>query len=193
MHYFYQFTAMISDKEHTRISKFLSLVLRHQPGKIDLTPDKNGWTNTGELIANMNKHGFPLTADMLDHIVAVNNKKRFSFNENKTLIRASQGHSIDVDLNLISSIPPPVLYHGTGEKPVNSILKTGLVKGSRHHVHLSRDIETAILVGKRKGKPKIFIIAAEQMCRDGFCFYLSDNQVWLTDRVPPVYLQLKED
>jgi len=184
---------MVSDNENKRISKFLSLVLRHHPGKIGLTLDEKGWADTTGLITKMNEHGFPLTNDLLEHIVVTNNKKRFAFNETKTRIRASQGHSIDVELDLPAKEPPAFLYHGTGEKSVDSILKTGLVKGNRNHVHLSADNETAMQVGKRKGKPKVLIIAAAQMCREGFTFYLSDNQVWLTDNVPPDYLQLKED
>jgi putative RNA 2'-phosphotransferase len=183
---------MINETENKKISKFLSFVLRHNPDSIGLKLDDNGWADTQELVEKMNKHGIEVTDDILNHIVATNNKKRFSFNETKTRIRANQGHSINVDLNLKETKPPEYLYHGTGEKYVTPILKTGLEKGNRQHVHLSSDIETAIQVGQRHGKPKVFIIESGQMNIEGFSFYLSDNAVWLIDHVPVRYLKLIE-
>jgi putative RNA 2'-phosphotransferase len=183
---------MISETENKKISKFLSFVLRHNPESIGLKLDENGWAETKDLLEKMNAKAFKVTAEMLDHIVATNNKQRFSFNETKTKIRASQGHSIDVELNLKATKPPQYLYHGTGEKYVNSILLTGLEKRNRQHVHLSKDIETAINVGQRHGKPKVFIVEAGQMGVDGFLFYLSDNGIWLIDNVPVRYLRLLE-
>ncbi|MBO9700520.1 MAG: RNA 2'-phosphotransferase [Sporocytophaga sp.] len=181
---------MISEKENQRISKFLSLVLRHQPESIGIRLDENGWVDPELLIFKMNKHGFNLSMEILDHVVATNNKKRFAYNESKTQIRASQGHSVNIELGYEPQKPPAILYHGTAERFSESILKTGLDKQSRQHVHLSLDIDIAISVGKRHGKPVIFEVASETMFADGFVFYLSENKVWLTDHVPVKYLKL---
>lgn len=181
---------MINEKENKKISKFISLVLRHKPETIDLRLDENGWANIDELIGKMNNHGFIITIDTLNHIVATNNKQRFLFDPTKTRIRASQGHSLNVELNLTEAEPPTLLFHGTGEKNVSSILTTGLDKRGRQHVHLSSDKETAITVGKRHGKPRVFIVAAGQMRTEGYSFYLSDNNVWLIESVPVKYLAL---
>jgi putative RNA 2'-phosphotransferase len=185
--------AMISEKENKRISKFLSFVLRHQPEFIGLNLDENGWADVNDLLNKMNSNGFQVTNELLDHIVATNNKKRFAFDDNKSKIRASQGHSIDVELGLKEMTPPEFLYHGTAEKSVESILASGLEKRDRQHVHLSSDKITAKAVGGRHGQPKIFIVAASQMKEDGFAFYLSENNVWLTDNVPARYLKLLEE
>src|SRR4051794_22139330 len=181
---------MLSEKEITKIGKFLSLVLRHKPEAIELHLNENGWADVEELINKMNKHNLRITRDILNNVVATNNKQRFAFNDDKTKIRSNQGHSIQVDLHLKEENPPTYLYHGTGEKAVAYILKTGLQKRARHHVHLSGDIPTAIAVGKRHGKPKVFIVSALQMQQDGYIFYLSENKVWLTDHVPVQYLKL---
>ena len=183
---------MINEKENKKISKFLSYVLRHKPESIDLKLDGNGWAETNDLLEKMKANTFEVTAEMLEHIVATNNKQRFSFNENKTKIRASQGHSINVELNLKAATPPQYLYHGTGEKFVFSILANGLQKRERQQVHLSQYRETAIEVGQRHGKPRVFIVEATHMCSEGFLFYLSDNNIWLTDHVPAKYLSLSE-
>src|SRR3954470_14383265 len=135
---------MLSEKEITSISKFLSLVLRHKPETIELDINENGWANVAELIDKMNRHNFKINRDILNSVVAGNNKQRFSFNGDGTKIRANQGHSIQVELGLKEMTPPEYLYHGTCEKAVSSILKTGLQKRARHHVHLSGDIPTAI-------------------------------------------------
>jgi putative RNA 2'-phosphotransferase len=181
---------MLTDKEITRMSKFLSLVLRHKPETIELSLDENGWADTNELIKKMNQNGFEISEDILTHIVETNNKQRFSFNTDKTSIRANQGHSLQVDVELKEQIPPEYLYHGTAEKNVSSILNSGIEKGTRQHVHLSIDKETAVKVGQRHGKPKVLLVAANKMSADGFRFYLSENKVWLTDNVPPEYLKL---
>lgn len=181
---------MINEKDTTRISKLMSLVLRHQPQVIGLSLDENGWANTTELLEKMNQHSTSITLAILQHVVATNNKKRFAFNEDGSKIRASQGHSIEVELNLLPQVPPPILYHGTAEKNVSSILVTGLEKRTRNHVHLSSDVPTAITVGKRHGKPAVFEIAAEKMHEKGFLFYCSANKVWLTNHVPANYLQM---
>lgn len=185
-----QLANMMSEKEITRISKFLSLVLRHRPEATGLALDENGWANMEELIEKMNSHKLSITRDMLDTVVVTNNKQRFAFNEHKTKIRANQGHSIQAELGLKEMIPPTYLYHGTSEKAVPSILKTGIQKRGRHHVHLSQDIPTAITVGRRHGEPAVLCIAAQQMHQDGYLFYLSENNVWLTDFVPIQYLKL---
>lgn len=181
---------MSSEKEITQISKFLSLVLRHKPETIGLRLDECGWVYTQELIEKINSQGFNLTPELLRNIVDTNNKKRFAFNEDQTKIRASQGHSIEVELNLKPVAPPAVLFHGTAEKNVEPILATGIKKGQRQHVHLSATKDTATAVGQRHGKPRLFIIDAAAMHATGFQFYLSDNQVWLTDEVPVDFIKL---
>lgn len=184
--------SMLDEKDIARISRFLSLVLRHKPETIGLYINEHGWADVEELMSKMNTHNLKITRDTLNKVVAINNKQRFSFNDDNTKIRANQGHSIAVELHLKEAIPPLYLYHGTGEKAVASILKTGLQKKDRHHVHLSLDIQTAISVGKRHGKPKVLSVAARQMQRDGYKFYLSENNVWLAEFVPIQYLKLLE-
>ncbi|WP_300598243.1 RNA 2'-phosphotransferase [Niabella sp.] len=180
---------MLSEKQLINLSKFLSLVLRHKPETIDIQLDDYGWTDVDVLIEKANDHGIGLDRDILKYIVATNPKKRFAFNEAMDKIRASQGHSITIELGYTNQKPPEILYHGTGEKSVPSILAKGLEKRSRQHVHLSSDWGTAVNVGQRHGVPFVFSILAEQMYKDGFLFYLSDNGVWLTEAVPAKYLQ----
>lgn len=177
------------EKELKNISRFLSLVLRHEPSKIDIQLDENGWISVEELLLKLNKFGYTINIDGLNEIVETNDKQRFSFNDNKDKIRANQGHSINVDLELKETKPLDILYHGTGLKFVDSILEQGLNKQERHHVHLSSNIETAETIGKRKGKHVIFKISAKEMFDDGYKFYLSENNVWLTDDVPVKYLE----
>ncbi len=185
---------MISEKENTRLSKFLSLVLRHKPETIGIELDDNGWTDVKMLIDKINKTDISISIDILKHIVETNSKKRFAFNATFDKIRANQGHSVEIELGYVPQRPPAILYHGTGERSVSQIQKTGLLKMERHHVHLSADIETAIKVGQRHGKPFVFEILAEQMFLDKFSFYLSANGVWLTDNVPINFLrQLSAD
>lgn len=184
---------MISEKQITHISKFLSLVLRHKPETISIVLDQNGWTDVDTLLKNSNSYGIKLDKEILKHIVQTNSKKRFAFNETFDRIRASQGHSIEIELGYTSKKPPEILYHGTSEKSVQSILDTGLEKQSRQQVHLSTDIETAIKVGQRHGKPFVFKVLAEQMYKDKFEFFISDNGVWLTDTVPTKYLEQTDD
>jgi putative RNA 2'-phosphotransferase len=176
----------------TQLSKFLSLLLRHKPETIGLVLDKEGWAAKEELIAKLHQHGHAVTVEQLIEVVTTNSKQRFAFNEDQTKIRASQGHSIEVVLNLPPALPPAILYHGTAEASVDSILINGLEKRSRQHVHLSADITTARTVGQRHGKPRIFLVDAAGMYRDGCIFYLSDNGVWLTDMVPVQYLTLAD-
>ena len=182
---------MLSEKETTKISKFLSLVLRHQPETIGLTLDEQGWADVQELLQKMQASGSSIDMDILNHVVDTNNKKRFAFNEDQSRIRASQGHSVEVELGYTAQTPPDISYHGTGNKSVESILATGIEKRDRHHVHLSADIETAIKVGQRHGKPVVFEVLAGQMAKDGLIFYISENGVWLTDYVAVGYIRMK--
>lgn len=184
---------MSKEIDNKTISKFLSLVLRHKPEKIGIDLDENGWTQVSQLIEKSKKHGIDIDFEILSAIVATSDKKRFAFDETQSKIRANQGHSLEIKLGYSPQQPPEILYHGTGEKYVASILATGLDKRNRHHVHLSNDIETALSVGQRHGKPFVFIILAEQMFLDKFDFFLSDNGVWLTETVPTKYLTHKGD
>ena len=176
------------EQQLKHISKFMSLVLRHKPEEIGLHLDENGWANVQELIDKINTKGIKADAGMINTIVDTNDKKRFAFNDDKTMIRASQGHSIDVELNLSVVAPPDILYHGTTEKFMESILKEGLKKQQRQHVHLSQHKETAVAVGSRHGKPVVLAIDTKAMVSKGFAFYLSDNNVWLVDSVPLEYI-----
>ena len=169
-------------------SKYISLILRHKPETIGITLDEHGWANVDELIAGIAKtQSFDMA--MLEEIVATDNKQRYSFNEDHTLIRANQGHSIPVDVELKEICPPEILYHGTGEKYVSSIDEQGLIPKSRLYVHLSKDEETAVNVGKRHGKPVVYKVNSGDMHRDGYVFYQSVNGVWLTKSVPVKYLE----
>ncbi|MFK7004374.1 RNA 2'-phosphotransferase [Flavobacterium covae] len=179
----------MNEKEIKSISKFLSLILRHSPETINLKLDENGWADVEELITKSNKNRKALDFETLQYVVENNDKKRFSFNEDLTKIRANQGHSITIDLELQPQTPPDELYHGTVAKFMDTILKEGLQKMNRQHVHLSKDKETAIKVGNRRGGAIILKINTHQMTKDGYLFYCSDNDVWLTDEVPPKYIQ----
>ena len=170
-----------------KIDKYISLILRHKPEAIGISLDEHGWANVQELIEGVSKT-HPLTMELLEEIVATDDKQRYSFNADKTLIRANQGHSISVDVELEEITPPEFLYHGTGEKYVGSIDKSGLIPKSRLYVHLSGDQETAIKVGKRHGKPVIYKVLSGKMNVDGYLFYKSVNDVWLTKEVPANYL-----
>lgn len=168
-------------------SKYLSLILRHKPEAIGITLDEHGWANVDDLIAGINKTQ-PLTMDLLEEIVRTDDKMRYSFNEDKTLVRANQGHSIPVDVELKEIIPPEYLYHGTGEKYVDSIDKQGLLPKSRLYVHLANDINAALNVGARHGKPVVYRINCKAMVESGYKFYRSANRVWLTKSVPTEFL-----
>lgn len=179
----------MNEKDIKNISKFLSLILRHSPETIHLKLDENGWADVEELITKSNKNRKSLDFETLQYVVETNDKKRFAFNEDLTKIRANQGHSITIDLELQPQTPPDELYHGTVAKFMDAILKDGLQKMSRQHVHLSKDKETAIKVGSRRGAAIILKINTHQMVNDGYLFYCSENGVWLTDEVPPKYIQ----
>ena len=178
----------MTEIDKKRIGKFLSLVLRHDPDKIGLELDENGWASVDELIEKCKKHRCHFSREDLNEIVETNDKQRYSFNEKGNKIRANQGHSIDVDLALSPVQPPEYLYHGTATRFLSSIMKQGIMKGSRQHVHLSKDKETATKVGSRHGKPSILTMLSGQMHKDGILFYQSDNGVWLTDYVDVKYI-----
>lgn len=183
------------DKTHlVRASKYLSKHLRHQPERLGLTLEPGGWVRVDELLAACRARNFPLTRAELDEVVERNDKRRFSFDASREMIRANQGHTIEVDLQLEAGVPPPVLYHGTGSRSVESILNSGLRKMARHHVHLSVEVETAARVGARHGRPTVLEVDAAAMHRDGYEFYVSANGVWLVESVPPKYLRkLQQD
>ena len=176
------------EKQLKNISKLLSLVLRHEPEYIGLTLDDEGWASVPELIEKVNQKGIRLDSDTLQTVVDTNDKKRFAFNDDKTCIRASQGHSIDIDLNIPAQVPPAVLYHGTADTNLAAIRQHGVEKRARQHVHLSVEKGTAGNVGQRHGKPVILVIQALAMHEQGHKFYLSDNGVWLTDYIPPAFI-----
>lgn len=172
----------------TDTSKFISLILRHKPSEIGIELDEHGWAKVDELIKGIDKKQ-KFNMAMLEEIVASDVKQRYSFNSDKTLIRANQGHSIPVDIELEEVTPPDILYHGTGEKFISSINKLGLIPKSRLYVHLSKDIDTAKNVGERHGNPIIYSVNCKKMIADGYKFYLSVNGVWLTKEVPIKYLK----
>lgn len=174
----------------TDISRFMSLILRHKPETIGISLDEHGWANVDELIEGIAKTR-EFNMDILEEVVKTDNKQRYSFNEDKTLIRANQGHSIPVDVELDEVEPPAELWHGTGEKYVESIDKMGLIPKSRLYVHLSKDSDTATNVGRRHGKPVLYTVKTGDMFKDGYKFFLSKNGVWLTKEVPVKYLEKK--
>jgi putative RNA 2'-phosphotransferase len=176
------------NKDLVATSKFLSLVLRHKPEAIGLSLDANGWAEVDDLVRLANGNGHRLTREMIANIVASSEKQRFALDDSGARIRANQGHSIDVDLELKSLQPPGILYHGTAMRFIESIQQLGLQKRQRHHVHLSQDEDVAYVVGKRHGDPKVLIIRAEEMWRAGHPFYQSENGVWLTESVPAVFI-----
>lgn len=179
------------DHSHlVKLSKYLSKHLRHQPERLNLTLLPGGWVPVDELLAACRAHNMPISRAELAEVVAGNDKQRFAFDATGQLIRANQGHSVAVDLQLDPAAPPARLYHGTTERNLAAILAAGLRKMTRHHVHLSPDQATARKVGARRGKPAILEIDAAAMAADGYQFYVSANGVWLVERVPPEYLRV---
>ena len=171
---------------HTNYSKFLSLILRHNPDVAGIKLDREGWTDVDTLLESTDT-----TRLFLETVVATNNKKRFEFNSDKTKIRARQGHSLSVDLGLSPVIPPDQLFHGTSLQSVENIQSSGVRKQNRQYVHLSPDFSTALRVGARHGKPYVFRVDAKRMNKDGYVFFFSSNGVWMVDHVPPEYLTEK--
>lgn len=174
-----------------KVSKFISLLLRHHPEVLHLKMDEHGWVSVIDLVEGINQ-GQPFTLEDLQTIVATDQKQRYSFNEDGSKIRANQGHSIDVDVELEATCPPDMLYHGSATRFQVSIHHQGLLPQSRLYVHLSSDVATAKAVGKRHGKVIVYMIDAKQMVQDGYLFYLSKNKVWLTKEVPVQYLEVME-
>ena len=180
----------MTDKDKVSISKFLSLILRHRPEKAGIALDGNGWADVDELINGANKtRRVAITLDDMKEVVATNDKQRFAFNDDYTKIRANQGHSISVDVELAETQPPNILYHGTSTNSMQGIMANGIRPKSRLYVHLSGDVDTATKVGKRHGLPIVLSIDSDKMHRDGLKFYLSANGVWLTEYVPVTYIK----
>ena len=182
----------MNPEQTTRLSKFLSLVLRHQPQTAHLVLDSSGWVAVEEMLAGCAKAGKRISRDQLDHIVATNTKKRFEFSPDGKRIRASQGHSIEVDLQYEPANPPEILYHGTASRFLEQIKQDGQRKMNRHHVHLSAETMTTMQVGARHGRAVLLVIRADRMVAAGYTFYCSTNQVWLVDHVPPEFIQFPE-
>ena len=174
-----------------KVSKFLSLVLRHDPARIGIVLDDAGWTDVSLLLAAMAAHGVKLTRDELAEVVASSDKQRFALSEDGSRIRANQGHSVPVELGLAEVAPPARLFHGTVAAALDGIRRSGLERRARHHVHLSADGTTAETVGARRGKPVILTIRADEMAAAGHAFFRSANGVWLTDHVPPQFIELE--
>ncbi|MER8068342.1 RNA 2'-phosphotransferase [Streptomyces sp. NPDC094034] len=183
-------TGVSDERRIVKVSKYLAKHLRHQPERIGITLDANGWVPVDELMTAAAAHGFRLSRAELDHVVAVNDKRRFTIDGNR--IRANQGHTVAVDLELAPAQPPAYLYHGTVARNVDAIRAEGLRRMDRHHVHLSPDRETATRVGARRGRPVVLSVDAGAMHRDGLVFHVSANGVWLTDSVPPPYLRFSD-
>lgn len=177
-----------SPDPHRQLSKFLSLVLRHQPQTIGIKLDEAGWTDVDELLRRLNQHNHPIDRALLEKLVAQSDKQRFALSPDGQRIRANQGHSVQVELGYSPQTPPERLYHGTAAHNLSAIQAEGLARGKRHHVHLSPDTETAHRVGQRHGKPVVLVVLAGDMARAGHEFFLSDNGVWLTEAVPPQFL-----
>ncbi|MEQ8705481.1 MAG: RNA 2'-phosphotransferase [Phaeodactylibacter sp.] len=179
----------MTPQDYKQISKKLSLLLRHKPELYHLELDPQGWCEVETLLAAFRKNGQPLDRSTLEAVVAQNDKQRFAFSTDGTRIRANQGHSIAVQLEYAPQEPPAVLFHGTATRFLSSIYEQGLLKQQRHHVHLSPDIETASKVGARHGKLALLKVDSARMFADGYSFFCSENGVWLTEQVPPAYIQ----
>jgi putative RNA 2'-phosphotransferase len=181
------------DKHHlTQISKNLSYVLRHRPDAVGLELQEGGWISVDDLLAAFERTGKELSLPLLKQVVAESDKQRFEFSADGDRIRARQGHSAEVDLGYEPATPPDVLYHGTATRNLDSIFAEGLLKGQRHHVHLSTNQETMVQVAMRHGKPVLLTVDAVRMAADGHLFYITGNNVWLTEHVPPRYLSLTD-
>lgn len=178
----------MSHKRKKNLSKLLSYALRHQPDALGLQLDPAGWATVDTLLQGIQNKGYDFGLDELIELVEDNDKQRFSFNADQSMIRANQGHSIKLDLQLEAIEPPEYLYHGTATRFLKSIEQQGLQKRNRHHVHLSADKSTAKEVGTRHGIPVVLVIASGKMYREGYPFYCSENHVWLTEHIPSRYI-----
>jgi putative RNA 2'-phosphotransferase len=183
----------MNEKQRTKTSKFLSLVLRHEPERIGIQLDASGWVEVETLLTALSRHGNPISRTELNEVVETNEKKRYAFSEDGLRIRASQGHSVEVTLGYVPQTPPEQLFHGTATRFLPSIRAEGLIKGARHHVHLSADAETAHKVGQRHGKPAILTVQTQAMLSAGHAFFLSENGVWLTEHVPVAFIEFPAD
>jgi len=182
----------MNSKETKRTSKFLSLVLRHQPATIGIQLDDSGWVDVDVLLTAMSKNRRGITLDQLKHVVESNDKQRFSFSEDGKQIRATQGHSVKVDLGYQTSEPPETLCHGTPSRFVATIQEQGLKKMNRHHVHMHAQQSLAMAVGGRRGKPVLLVVRSKAMHDAGFEFFVTENNVWLTDHVPPEFIEFPD-
>jgi putative RNA 2'-phosphotransferase len=182
---------MERNRDDGRLGRFISLVLRHDPSAAGVVLDEQGWVDVQELLAGINLHGYRIDIDALERIVWANSKQRYSFDETHTRIRANQGHSIVVDVQLTEQVPPSMLYHGTAQRFLDSIKNQGILKQQRQYVHLSADITTALSVGKRYGTPVVLRIDAAAMARDGYMFWVSENGVWLCEHIPWKYVEIE--
>jgi putative RNA 2'-phosphotransferase len=182
----------MTENETIKTSKFLSLVLRHEPERIGLKLGEAGWVGVGEFLDAVNRHGVTLNLDQLKHIVGTSDKKRFAFSEDGQRIRASQGHSVPIDLQYPPQTPPDILYHGTASRFLSGIRKDGLKRMERHDVHLSAETKVTLQVGGRHGKPVLLLIRAGEMHRAGHVFRCSANGVWLVDHVPPEFIDFSK-
>ena len=182
----------IDEKSVRRISTFLSLVLRHKPDKIGIQLDEAGWVEIEVLLEALRKSGQKISRDLLEHVVRTNDKQRFTIDESGQRIRATQGHSVEVELGYAPADPPAILIHGTPETAVTAIRESGLQNIKRHHVHLHCDSSIASAVGARRGTPVLLKVKAQEMAKEGFVFYVTANQVWLTDHVPPRFIEFPD-
>jgi len=180
----------MNEQKYKKISKSLSDVLRHRPDTVDLELGEGGWVPVEDLLKAFKRNNKTLSLELLKTVVAENDKKRFEFSEDECQIRARQGHSAEVDLGYESATPPDILYHGTATRYLEPIFQKGLIKGRRHHVHMSTNKETMLQVGMRHGKAVLLAIDAKRMATDGHEFFVTGNDVWLTDHVPQRYISL---
>ena len=180
-------------RDLVKVSKFLSLVLRHQPERIGLDLDANGWADIAHLVERAAAHGMPLTIELILEVVATSDKQRFALDADQGRIRANQGHSVDVDLGVEPVEPPPILFHGTAARSIAAIRTAGLKPGQRRHVHLSPDAATATKVGSRHGKPVVLRVLSGRLWALGSQFFRSANGVWLTDAVPAEFIEFPQD
>ena len=181
---------MDNNKFYKKVSKTISYGLRHCPEELCLNMDENGWVKVSELLDGLSSKDIGISKQELEMIVSSDEKQRYSFNENKTMIRANQGHSINVDLQLQEAEPPEFLYHGTSDRFIDNIMNSGIMSMSRQYVHLSNDVDTAKKVGSRHGKPVVIKIKALQAYKDNVPFYLSENKIWLTNFIDKKYLEI---